>query len=97
MKVGDLIIWDSNFGYELGIYVGDGVVYDSVCAHMLTGRECREASVNSYEVMLFTLNNYKLVVDKYHNTVTFNTRMKSHIRDIQSQVRLAATCDKYNL
>lgn len=53
MRVGDLIIWDSNFGYELGIYVGgDGVLYNTTYVYMLTGNGSGNLSVNYNNVIV---------------------------------------------
>jgi len=99
MKVGDLVIWDSNFGYEIGILVGDGVMYNTTCVYMLTGRECRDASVTCDEVLPFTRHNYYVVAKKYHNELMlpFSNEYKRNIRKKQSDIRMMHTIDKYNL
>lgn len=100
MRVGDLIIWDSNFGYELGIYVGgDGVVYNTTCVYMLTGNGSGNLSVNYNNVIPFTRHNYYAMIKRYHNRLRlpFSPQYKSEIRKLQSDIRMMHTADKYNL
>lgn len=99
MNAGDLVIWDSNFGYELGILVGDGGMYNTYCVHMLTGKSEGDACVDVQDVLPFTRHNYYAIAEKYYNKLClpFSPEYKSKIRKLQSDIRFRSTCDKYNL
>jgi len=98
MEVGDIIIWDSHFGYEIGIFIGDGVMYNTICFYVLTGRIRGKLSVADNEVIPFTRHNYYKVSKKYHNhRLPLSPKYKSDIRKKQFDIRLGSACDKYNL
>ena len=99
MEIGDYIIWDSNHGYELGVFMGKGNQYYTVLVYLVNfGRWftiSRPVSLNENEVLLFTLNNMRLMVDKY----TYNrlTSRKKQLRIEKEEIRLTNTLKTYNI
>tara|TARA_R110000796_G_scaffold159388_3_gene276198 strand:- start:18721 stop:19002 length:282 start_codon:yes stop_codon:yes gene_type:complete len=54
MKEGDLIIWDSHFGYDVGFYSKDkGVMYNTCEVYLITGVCYGKFSATHYEVVTF--------------------------------------------
>ena len=51
MNKGDRIIWDSHFGYDIGYYIGGGVMYNTHHIELMTGKyPGGELSVPLYEI-----------------------------------------------
>lgn len=48
--VGDRVVWDSHFGYEIGYFIGEGVVENSYLMDVMTGVITGECSYSKDEI-----------------------------------------------
>ena len=49
-KVGDKVIWDSHFGYEIGYFVGEGNQYHTYLVDMISGKYPNKVSLSKDEI-----------------------------------------------
>lgn len=54
INIGDKIIWDSNFGYEIGIFLGWGNQYNTYLVNLTTGIILGEVSHSIDEIKLYS-------------------------------------------
>lgn len=74
MKKGEYIIWDSNFGYEVGFFEKEeGVVYDTHQVRLITGvAEClRPFPASCDKVKPFTKETIEELNKKYTYPATY--------------------------
>lgn len=65
-KKGDRIIWDSNFGYEIGFFEKEeGVTYGACQIFLVTGRGQGEFLADKHKVFPYTPEKAKELFDKY--------------------------------
>lgn len=48
--VGERVVWDSHFGYEIGYFLGEGVVFNSYMIDVCTGVITGECSYSKNEI-----------------------------------------------
>ena len=68
MKKGDRIIWDSGFGYEIGIYESDkGVMYNTCLVQLMSGdvKHNTPVSVPINDVHAYSKTRVALLTIKY--------------------------------
>jgi hypothetical protein len=66
MKKGDLIIWDSHFGYDVGYYSKEeGVMYDTCEIVLVTGVSEGKFSASHHEVKPFTKEKIEELNQRY--------------------------------
>lgn len=99
MKPGDIVIYDSNFGYDICIYFGDSKnMYDTHLVYMLSGVVTGFNSFNSSYIIPFNLNNYKLMVDKYNvENLHYIDIHKDMINERRDEARLISAVEQYNI
>jgi len=66
IKVGDKIIWDSQFGYEIGIFLGNGNQYNTYLVNLTTGIVQGEVSHSINEIKLFSIELIDKLNKKYN-------------------------------
>lgn len=72
MKNGDSIIWDSNFGYEFGIFKSKkGVMYNTVLVDLKTGIMGGLISLSKDKVYPYTDKLANQLAKKYKFSKTF--------------------------
>ena len=49
-KKGDRIIWNSHFGYDIGYFIGEGVMYYTYSVEIVTGKYPGEMSLPVNEI-----------------------------------------------
>lgn len=69
-KEGDPIIWDSNWGYDYGYFIGESPSGPSrSTVHLISGiYPDQESSVNTHEILPYNAKNYRLVADRYRRS-----------------------------
>lgn len=68
IKKGDKVIWDSGFGYEIGEYIGEGVMYYTYAMKLLTGNfSGSEVSYRCNEVHIYSKEKHDEMKLKYGN------------------------------
>lgn len=66
LESGDKIIWDSHFGYELGIFIGNGIVFENIYqVNLTTGRFGGLASFPQSEIHPYSEELLNLLSQKY--------------------------------
>jgi len=65
-KAGDKIIWDSGFGYELGYFVGEGVMHNTWSVNLITGCSIgQDVSFDKSEIFLYSDEEHQRCKQKY--------------------------------
>ena len=54
MDIGDKVIWDSNFGYEVGYFLGDSNAYFQYSIDIISGKYRGNASVSRSSLKPYT-------------------------------------------
>jgi hypothetical protein len=61
----DKVIWDSHFGYDIGLFIGEGVEMETYEIELFTGRCQGELSVSKSEVFPYSKELIKTLSLKY--------------------------------
>lgn len=51
---GDKVVWDSHFGYEIGYFLGEGVMMNTYLVDVCTGKITGECSYSKDEIHPYT-------------------------------------------
>ncbi|MEO6305570.1 MAG: hypothetical protein ABIP51_20570 [Bacteroidia bacterium] len=71
MKKGDKVIWDSNFDYDLGYYLGKGVTYNTFLIDKVTGIVKGPVSYSISQIKPYTEELHKELKEKYSSNKNF--------------------------
>lgn len=72
MSVGDKIIWDSGFGYDIGYYLGLGVTYNTLLVDLHSGIVGGKVSLPPRQIEPYTLERIGELHDRYGYLYEFN-------------------------
>jgi hypothetical protein len=72
-KKGDEVIWDSGHGYDIGTFVGEGVMYYTYAVNMHTGVVTGECSYPVNEIRPYSTQLIADLKKKYGYEKTFST------------------------
>lgn len=64
-KKGDKVIWDSNFGYDIGLFIGEGNQYYTYLIDVKSGLIQEECSYYKYEIYPYSEELIKKLAKKY--------------------------------
>jgi len=64
-NINDRVIWDSGFGYEIGIFIGEGNSYDTWSIDQISGRITGECSHSKIEIFKYTKELVNILTAKY--------------------------------
>lgn len=71
MKKGNKVIWDSNFGYELGYYLGEGNQINTFLIDIKTGLIKAPVSYPIHQVKIYTKKLHNELKEKYNSNKNF--------------------------
>lgn len=71
MKIGDKVIWDSNFGYEVGYFLGDSNAYCQYSVDIISGKYRGKASVSQSSIKPYTEELIEELIVKYGYSKNF--------------------------
>jgi hypothetical protein len=71
MEIGDKVIWDSNFGYEVGYFLSDSNAYFQYSVDIISGKYKGEASVSQTSLKPYSLELVEELTKKYGYLKTF--------------------------
>lgn len=66
------VVWDSQFGYEIGYFLGDGVIYNTYLIDVKTGLILEPCTYPKTEVHKYTDELIKTLTKKYGYEKKFN-------------------------
>lgn len=59
------VVWDSNFGYEIGYFLGEGNSYETYLIDVVTGLFHEPCSYPKYEIHKYTNELINKLTEKY--------------------------------
>jgi hypothetical protein len=71
-KKNDKIIWDSHFGYEIGYFIGEGVMYNTFEVDLITGVVHGSVSHSKSEIHPYSEELVEKLTNKYGYEKTFS-------------------------
>lgn len=71
-SLGDRIVWDSHFGYEIGYFLGEGVVFNSYLVDVKTGKIQERCSYSKEEIHKYSNELIDTLSQKYGYEKRFN-------------------------
>lgn len=63
--VGERVVWDSHFGYEIGYFLGEGVMMNTYLVDVCTGKITGECSYSKDEIHPYTNELIDFLIIKY--------------------------------
>lgn len=64
-STGDMVVWDSHFGYEIGYFLGEGHVYETYLIDVRTGRVNEPTCYPKSEVHRYSNELIDKLIEKY--------------------------------
>ena len=64
-QANDPIIWDSGFGYEVGYYIGEGKIENTILVELKTGVVQDVCSYPKIEILPYSIHCVKYLSAKY--------------------------------